>query len=109
MWGTLHILITTSDQGDGARFITVNPKKPAETEDDDEEDEYDSDADHQALNDQSVPYKGYDSSRFEFQSLVNRGGYDGKSGDFGGRNEVGYQSESDEEEDDEIESLFSNA
>ncbi|KAA6378760.1 MAG: hypothetical protein EZS28_025712 [Streblomastix strix] len=70
-------------------------------DDDEEEDDYDSDADLYTLDDYSV-------SGYELGIDLNGGGYDGKFGSFGGRNGVGFLSESDEEED-EMESHLLNA
>ncbi|KAA6396534.1 MAG: hypothetical protein EZS28_007940 [Streblomastix strix] len=103
-------------------------------ENDHEEDEYDSDAELQALNDQSVAgyeigidIRGFGAVKTNFvyfcycwcyiyyiQAFVSedkgydRGVNDGKSGDFGGGNGFEYLSESDEVEDD-MEFLLSNA
>ncbi|KAA6403222.1 MAG: hypothetical protein EZS28_001255 [Streblomastix strix] len=126
--------------GAGSRFITVN-LKTAETEHDydyqllfsfhiqygtvdsamidkfedgdEEEDEYDSDIDLYALDDQSVlnceleiDFTGFEAIGKTFVS-EDKGGTNGKSGGFGGGNGVGYLSESDDEEDD-MEYLLSN-
>ncbi|KAA6366535.1 MAG: hypothetical protein EZS28_037937, partial [Streblomastix strix] len=88
-----------------------------EHNDDEEEDEYDSDAELYALDDQSVPdyelgidFSGFGAvKKFVSEDKSQDGGGNGrKSGGFGGGNGVGYLSESDEEIDD-MESLLSNA